>query len=116
MAKSGGGFRRRCQKAGVSGVTLPCSRSAWAERAKRVGMPEWLAHAALGHNSKAIHRAYAKKAIIVAPSLEDYENKAAALPTALRPDNRTAVEFDSSTALLCSFGGYRRPQTPRQSL
>ena len=41
-------------------------------------MPERFAQAALGHNSKAIHRAYAKKAIIIAPSLEDYENKAAA--------------------------------------
>jgi integrase len=70
-------FRRRCHKAGVSGVTLHCYRYAWAERAKVVGMPERFAQAALGHNSKAIHRAYAKKAIIVAPSLEEYEGKAA---------------------------------------
>ena len=76
-------FRRRCHKAGVSGVTLHCYRYAWAERAKRVGMPERFAQAALGHNSKAIHRAYAKKAVIIAPSLEDYEKKAAALPAAL---------------------------------
>jgi hypothetical protein len=40
-------------------------------------MPERFAQAALGHNSKAIHRAYAKKAQIIAPSLEDYEVKAA---------------------------------------
>ena len=40
-------------------------------------MPERFAQAALGHNSKAIHRAYAKKAVIIAPSLEDYENRAA---------------------------------------
>ena len=72
-------FRRRCHKAGVSGVTLHCYRYAWAERAKRVGMPERFAQAALGHNSKSIHRAYAKKAVIIAPSLEDYEIKAAAL-------------------------------------
>ena len=71
-------FRRRCHKADVSGVTLHCYRYAWAERAKVVGMPERFAQAALGHNSKAIHRAYAKKAIIVAPSLEEYEAKAAA--------------------------------------
>ena len=70
-------FRRRCQKAGVFGVTLHCYRYAWAERAKVVGMPERFAQAALGHNSKAIHRAYAKKAVIIAPSLEDYENRAA---------------------------------------
>ena len=71
-------FRRRCHKAGVSGVTLHCYRYAWAERAKMVGMPERFAQAALGHNSKAIHRAYAKKAVIIAPSLEEYEAKAAA--------------------------------------
>lgn len=72
-------FRRRCHKVGVSGVTLHSYRYAWAERAKVVGMPERFAQAALGHNSKAIHRAYAKKAVIIAPSLEDYEAKAASL-------------------------------------
>ena len=71
-------FRRRCHKAGVTGVTLHSYRYAWAERAKVVGMPERFAQAALGHNSKAIHRAYAKKAEIVVPSLEEYETKAAA--------------------------------------
>jgi integrase len=73
-------FRRRCHRAGVFGVTLHCYRYAWAERAKVVGMPERFAQAALGHNSKAIHRAYAKKAVIIAPSLEDYEKKAATPP------------------------------------
>jgi integrase len=74
-------FRYHARKAGVSGVTLHCYRYAWAERAKIVGMPERFAQAALGHNSKAIHRAYAKKAVIVAPSLEEYEKKAAAQKT-----------------------------------
>jgi hypothetical protein len=32
--------------------------------------------AALGHNSKAVHRAYAKRAAVEVPSLEDYESKA----------------------------------------
>ncbi len=68
-------FRRRCHRAGVSGVTLHSYRYAWAERAKVVGMPERFAQAALGHNSKAIHRAYAKKAQIIVPSLEEYEQK-----------------------------------------
>ena len=78
-------FRRRCHKASVTGVTLHCYRYAWAERAKVVGMPERFAQAALGHNSKAIHRAYAKKAQIIAPSLEDYEKRAATatLPPAM---------------------------------
>jgi integrase len=68
-------FRYHCHRAGVSGVTLHCYRYAWAERAKTVGMPERFAQAALGHGSKAIHRAYAKKAIIIVPSLEDYERR-----------------------------------------
>ena len=72
-------FRRRCHRAGVAGVSLHCYRYAWAERAKVVGMPERFAQAALGHKSKAIHRAYAKKAVIIVPSLEDYERKAAGL-------------------------------------
>ncbi len=70
-------FRRHCLRAGVKGVTLHCYRYAWAERAKVVGMPERFAQAALGHNSKAIHRAYAKAAQIIVPSLEEYEAKAA---------------------------------------
>jgi len=35
-------FRRRCQRAGVSGVSLHCYRYAWAERAKTVGMAKRL--------------------------------------------------------------------------
>src|ERR1017187_3339017 len=76
-------FRRRSHKAGEFGMTLHCYRYAWAERAKVVGMPERFAQAALGHHSKAIHRAYAKKAVIIAPSLEDYERKAANLQPVL---------------------------------
>jgi len=84
-------FRRRCHKAGVTGVTLHCYRYAWAERAKIVGMPERFAQAALGHNSKAIHRAYAKKAQIVAPSLEDYEKKRAAETAVIVPLQATVA-------------------------
>ena len=77
-------FRRRCHGRRVW-RTLHCYRYAWAERAKVVGMPERFAQAALGHNSKAIHRAYAKKAVIIAPSLEDYERKAASLSPVVTP-------------------------------
>jgi integrase len=80
-------FSYRCQRVGVSGVTLHSYRYAWAERAKVAGMPERFAQAALGHNSQAIHRAYAKKAQIIVPSLEDYEKKAA---TPLSPQLQTA--------------------------
>ncbi|MEI7534906.1 MAG: hypothetical protein WCK57_11105 [Verrucomicrobiae bacterium] len=31
----------------------------------------------LGHNSKAVHRAYAKRALMKLPSLEEYERQAA---------------------------------------
>ena len=51
-------------------------RYAWAERAKVAGMPERFAQEALGHNSKAVHRAYAKRALMKIPSLEDYEREA----------------------------------------
>jgi len=41
------------------------------------GYPERFAQEALGHNSKAIHRACAKRALIKLPSLQDYEERAA---------------------------------------
>jgi len=44
-----------------------------AERAKACGMPERFAQEALGHNSNAVHRAYAKRALMKIPSLEDCE-------------------------------------------
>jgi integrase len=69
-------FRQRCNAAGVKGVTLHSYRYAWAERAKVAGYPERFAQQALGHNSKAVHRAYAKKAQVTLPSLGDYEKTA----------------------------------------
>jgi integrase len=66
-------FRSRCRQLGINGVTLHSYRYAWAERAKTVGYPERFAQEALGHNSKAVHRAYAKRALMKIPSLEDYE-------------------------------------------
>lgn len=69
-------FRSRCRQLGIHGVTLHSYRYAWAERAKTVGYPERFAQEALGHNSKAVHRAYAKRALMKLPSLEEYEAKA----------------------------------------
>lgn len=69
-------FKRRCMSVGVKGVTLHSYRYAWAERAKQCGYPERFAQEALGHNSKAIHRAYARKAKVKLPSLESYEKQA----------------------------------------
>jgi len=47
----------------------------------RLGYPERFAQEALGHNSKAVHRAYAKHALMKLPSLEEYEQQAAAKTT-----------------------------------
>ena len=75
-------FASRCRQLGIHGVTLHSYRYAWAERAKTVGYPERFAQEALGHNSKAVHRAYAKRALMKIPSLEDYERAATkAAPT-----------------------------------
>jgi hypothetical protein len=35
----------------------------------------------LGHNSKAVHRAYAKNAKLKLPSLEEYEKRIVPMPT-----------------------------------
>jgi integrase len=66
-------FRRRCRVAGVQGVSLHSYRYAWAERAKSCGYPERFAQEALGHNSKAVHRAYARGALVMIPAMEDFE-------------------------------------------
>jgi hypothetical protein len=46
---------------------------------KHHAYPERFAQEALGHNSKAVHRAYAKRALMKIPSLEDYEQRTAVL-------------------------------------
>jgi integrase len=66
-------FIRRCKLIGVSGVSLHSYRYSWAERAKKAGYPERFAQEALGHNSKAVHRAYARKAQVELPPLAEYE-------------------------------------------
>jgi hypothetical protein len=69
-------FKQRCVGLGIQGVSLHSYRYAWAERAKICGYPERFAQEALGHNSKAVHRAYARKAKVKLPSLESYERQA----------------------------------------
>ena len=66
---------QRCRQLGITGIKLHSYRYAWAERAKVAGMPERFAQEALGQNSNAVHRAYAKRALMKIPSLEDYEKK-----------------------------------------
>jgi integrase len=74
-------FKQRCRGLGIEGVSLHSYRYAWAERAKACGYPERFAQEALGHNSAAVHRAYAKRARMKLPSLEEYEKKAISLST-----------------------------------
>jgi integrase len=66
-------FKQRCEGLNIKGVTLHSYRYAWAERALKCGYPERFAQQALGHNSKAVHHAYAKHAEVTVPSLDDWE-------------------------------------------
>jgi integrase len=68
-------FHQRCVGLGIKGISLHSYRYAWAERAKTAGYPERFAQEALGHNSKAVHRAYARKAKVELPSLAEYERQ-----------------------------------------
>ena len=76
-------FKQRCTGLGIEGVTLHSYRYAWAERGAIAGYPERFAQKALGHNSKAVHRAYARKAQVTLPPLEEYESKIVTLPMAV---------------------------------
>ena len=71
-------FHRRIHGLGIKGISLHSYRYAWAERARIAGMPERFAQESLGHASKAVHRAYSKKAQVSLPSLEEYERESAA--------------------------------------
>jgi hypothetical protein len=81
-------FRQRCHGLGIVGVSLHCYRYAWAERARKAGYPERFAQEALGHNSKAVHRAYAKKAEVRIDSLDAWEKK--------MEDRLVSVEFQKA--------------------
>lgn len=68
-------FNRRCRVAKISGISLHSYRYAWAERAKALGYPVRWAQNALGHDSRAVHLAYASGITAICPSLEEYESK-----------------------------------------
>ncbi len=55
-------FGQRCKGLKIFGITMHSYRYAWAERARIAGYPRRQAEEALGHNSKAVHIAYAKRA------------------------------------------------------
>lgn len=76
-------FAKRIATLGISGISLHSFRYSWAERAKILGMEERHAMQALGHTSKALARAYSKKARFAVPSLEELESKIVPLPMAV---------------------------------
>jgi hypothetical protein len=69
-------FRRASKIWYIEGVSLHSHRYAWAERARTAGYPERFAQEAPGHNSKAVHRAYAKNAEVRMDSWDEWEQKA----------------------------------------
>ena len=73
-------FQMTCRRLAITGISLHSYRYAWAERAKTAGYPERFAQEALGHNSKAVHRAYARRAQVKIPSLEEYEQLQSSTP------------------------------------
>ncbi len=60
-----------CRRLEIKGVSLHSYRYSWAERAKVAGIPQRWAQAALGHNSKAVHEAYARNAQVVCPAIDE---------------------------------------------
>jgi integrase len=92
-------FQMICRRTGIIGVSLHSYRYAWAERAKTCGYPERFAQEALGHNSKAIHRAYARKAKVKLPSLEAYEKRASETEIIPMPFQRGVAADQAALAL-----------------
>lgn len=68
-------FKQRCDGLGIKGVTLHSYRYSWAERARQCAFPARYAETALGHNSKAVHWAYSRRAEVTVPALEDFERE-----------------------------------------
>ena len=91
-------FKQRCDGLGIKGVSLHSYRYAWAERALKCGFPERFAQQALGHNSKAVHRAYAKHAEVTVPSLDDWEKKYENNPQSVAAPKLLPVDFRAASA------------------
>ena len=63
-------------RVGFAFVLLGNFNSGHPEWFKHLGYPERFVQEALGHNSKVVPRAYARKAKVKLPSLESYERQA----------------------------------------
>lgn len=64
-------FWKLCKRLKIEGISLHSYRYSWAERAKVAGIPQRWAQAALGHNSKAVHDAYARNALVFCPPIDE---------------------------------------------
>jgi hypothetical protein len=69
---------------------------------------ERFAQERLGHNSKAVHRDYAKRALVKIPSLEDYDQQAAAKAELAAWMTRTAG-LETVQPILLRWRVHRRP-------
>ena len=106
-------FKQRCGGLGIRGVSLHSYRYAWAERALKCGYPERFAQQALGHNSKAVHHAYSKRAEVTVPSLDDWEKQwqqdpqKFIKPAVVQVDFRApaGMEVEAPAAVACQAGG-----------
>jgi integrase len=88
-------FKQRCDGLKIKGVSLHSYRYAWAERALQCGYPERFAQQALGHNSKAVHHAYAKHAEVTVPSLDDWEKEWQKNPQGVAKPKLWPVDFQA---------------------
>ncbi|MGA2868047.1 MAG: tyrosine-type recombinase/integrase [Verrucomicrobiota bacterium] len=79
-------FKQRCVGLGIKGVSLHSYRYAWAERAKAAGYPERFAQVNIGHNSRAVHRAYSRNAHVEMPALSEYEKQQKAVISGNKAD------------------------------
>ena len=92
-------FKQRCGGLGIKGVSLHSYRYAWAERAKSAGYPERYAQVNLGHNSKAMTRAYSRKAEVEMPSLSEYERMRPKFAEISKTVDREAAVFGAALRL-----------------
>jgi integrase len=91
-------FKQRCRGLGIEGVTLHSYRYSWAERAREAGYPERAAQEVLGHGSKAVHRAYARKANPELITIGAWKRRQGA-------NNLIPVEFKKGALGLTAVGG-----------
>jgi site-specific recombinase XerD len=91
-------FKQRCEGLKIYKVSLHSYRYAWAERALKCGFPERFAQQALGHNSKAVHHAYSKRAEVTVPSLDDWEKQWKKDPNSIQQPKVVPVNFKANNA------------------